>query len=237
MLNQVQGETATITAKVLDANGNPCVGETVSFEVVNGESLGSDVTDSSGEASVSYLGKGTGDLYIKGICGIIVTETYDIEDCIFYGINTNAFTIPANTTFSSNGEMITATTNTSGEKLVYLNHQLTNSDNWVFETELAQIETKQSLAVVWNDNSFWGGQTIDHPENVYSNMGGNDSIQENVAVGKVFKVTRENGVTTVTFNGRTVQSKTIAHKDTFKVGYFINSGRTQYYKNIKLKPL
>ena len=233
----MKGETATITAKVLDANGNPCVGETVSFEVVNGESLGSDVTDSSGEASVSYLGKGTGDLYIKGICGIIVTETYDIEDCIFYGINTNAFTIPANTTFSSNGEMITATTNTSGEKLVYLNHQLTNSDNWVFETELAQIETKQSLAVVWNDNSFWGGQTIDHPENVYSNMGGNDSIQENVAVGKVFKVTRENGVTTVTFNGRTVQSKTIAHKDTFKVGYFINSGRTQYYKNIKLKPL
>ena len=79
----MKGETATITAKVLDANGNPCVGETVSFEVVNGESLGSDVTDSSGEASVYYLGKGTGDLNIKGICGIIFSEIY-VEDCSKY---------------------------------------------------------------------------------------------------------------------------------------------------------
>ena len=182
------------------------------------------------------MGIGAGDLNIKAECRLLI-QIFVIQDCVFYGINTNAFTIPASTTFSSNGDYITATTSTSGEKLVYLNHELSNSDNWVFETELAQIETKQSLAVVWNDNSFWGGQTIDHPENVYSNMGGNASIQENVAVGKVFKVTRENGVTTVTFNGRTVQSKTIAHKDTFKVGYFINTGRTQYYKNIKLKLL
>ena len=78
-----KGEQALITATVLDANGNPCVGETVSFAVVDGESLGSDVTDASGEASVYYLGKGTGDLYIQADCGIISSKIY-IEDLYKY---------------------------------------------------------------------------------------------------------------------------------------------------------
>ena len=77
------GETATITATVLDGDGNPCEGETVSFEVVDGEDLGTATTDSSGECSVYYLGKGTGDLYVKGICGIIFTEIY-VQDCTYY---------------------------------------------------------------------------------------------------------------------------------------------------------
>ena len=78
----MKGETATITAKVLDANGNPCVGETVSFEVVNGESLGSDVTDSSGEASVYYLGNGVGDLNIKAECRLLIQTSDIIQDCL-----------------------------------------------------------------------------------------------------------------------------------------------------------
>ena len=78
------GETATITATVLDSNGNPCEGETVYFEVVDGESLGSDVTDSSGEASVYYLGKGTGDIYIKSNVGSVLSDPYTVEDCIRY---------------------------------------------------------------------------------------------------------------------------------------------------------
>ena len=82
------GETATITATVLDANDNPCVGETVSFEVVDGEDLGTATTDSSGECSVSYLGIGAGDLNIKAECNL-VTKTYAIEDCSYY--NTTSY--------------------------------------------------------------------------------------------------------------------------------------------------
>ena len=170
---------------------------------------------------------------------MLVSEIFVLEDCFSYGINTDAFTIPSNTTFSSNGDYITATTRTSGEKLVYLNQQLTDSDNWLFETELAQLNTgsyKQNFAVIWNDNSFYGGQGVNEGY-VYSYMGVQTKKTHTVQVGDKFTVKRENGVTSVYINDELIESKTIDHKTSFRVGYFINRSRTQYYKNIKLKPL
>ena len=231
----MKDETATITATVLDGNGNPCEGETVSFEVVDGEDLGTAVTDSAGEAFVYYLGKGAGDLNIKAEC-MLFSEIYAIEDCFFYGINTDAFTIPSSTTFSSNGEYITVTTTTSSEKLVYLDHTLSNNDNWIFENEVARIGTIQSIAVIWNDNTFYGGQG-NNGQYVYSYMGVQTKKTHTVQVGDKFTVKRENGVTSVYINDELIESKTIDHKTSFRVGYFINRSRTQYYKNIKLKPL
>lgn len=76
-----KGENNKITATVLDSNNQPCVGETVSFSVVDGEDLGTAVTDASGEAFVYYLGKGVGDLYIKAEC-VFVSKRYDITDAI-----------------------------------------------------------------------------------------------------------------------------------------------------------
>ena len=160
-----------------------------------------------------------------------------VEDCFFYGLNTDAFTIPSNTTFSSNGDYITATTSTSDEKLVYLNHTLTDSDNWIFENEVAyKGSSEQVLSIIWNDNSFYGGQG--YGENyVYSYMGSQTKKTHTVQIGDKFTVKRENGVTSVYINDELIESKTISHKASFRVGYFINRGRTQYYKNIKLKPL
>ena len=111
------GETATITATVLDENDNPCVGETVSFEVVDGEDLGTATTDSSGEASVYYLGIGAGDLNIKAECSLLI-QTCSIEDCVLYNSNTYS----SNATFNYNlpthfkieyESLITQTTNNS----------------------------------------------------------------------------------------------------------------------------
>ena len=163
--------------------------------------------------------------------------TYAIEDCFFYGLNTGAFTIPSNTTFSSNGEYITATTSTNGEKLVYLNHTLSNNDNWIFENEVAYKGTsEQLLAIIWNDNTYYGG--AGYGENyVYSHMGSQTKKTHTVAIGDKFTVRRENGTTSAYINDELIESKTVSHKSTFKVGYFINKGRTQYYKNIKIKPL
>lgn len=79
----MKDEIATITATVLDGNGDPCEGETVSFSVVNGESLGSATTDSSGQCNVYYLGKGVGDLNIKAECNLLI-QTCDVEDCFGY---------------------------------------------------------------------------------------------------------------------------------------------------------
>ncbi len=200
------------------------------------------VTDSSGVATVSYESKGTGDLNIKCSCPgrMLVSEIYSIEDCMFYGINTNAFIIPSSTTFTSDGSKITAKTNTSGEKIVYFDHTFSNSDNWLFETELAQIGIYQSMAIVWNDNSFYGANSFETTftsSNWYSEMNGRSTLSHYPTAGDKYIVRRENGVTSTYLNDDLIQSKTISHKSTFKIGYFINPDRIQYYKNIKIKRL
>lgn len=93
------------------------------------------------------------------------------------------------------------------------------------------------MGIVWNDNTFYGGTVKNYSTAYYAEMNGDTTKQIPNVVGDVYRVVRENGVTTVTVNDNQIVSKTISHKSSFKVGYFINQGRTQYYKNIKLKPL
>ena len=236
ILSYADSESATLSATVLDQSSQPMSGVTVEF--FNGStSMGTADTNSSGVATKSYASSGVGDVSFTAVVGTISSETYELEDCIFYGLNTNAFTIPSNTTFSSNGQYITATTSTTGEKIVYFNHTFSNNDNWVFENEVAyKGESEQLLAIIWNDNTYYGG--AGYGENyVYSHMGSQTKKTHTVAIGDKFTVRRENGTTSVYINGDLIESKTVSHKSTFKVGYFINKGRTQYYKNIKIKPL
>ena len=236
ILSYADSQSAILSATVLDSNDDPMSGVTVEF--FNGStSMGTADTNSSGVATKSYASAGSGDVSFTAVVGTISSETYEVEDCIFYGINTSAFIIPSNTTFTSDGDKITATTSTTGEKIVYFNHTFSNNDNWVFENEVAyKGESEQLLAIIWNDNTFYGG--AGYGENyVYSYMGSQTKKTHTVAIGDKFIVRRENGTTSVYINGDLIESKTVSHKSTFKVGYFINKGRTQYYKNIKIKPL
>ena len=236
ILSYADSESATLSATVLDSNDDPMEGVTVTF--YNGStSMGTADTNSSGVATKTYASTGAGDLSFTASVGTISSETYEVEDCIFYGINTSAFIIPSNTTFTSDGDKITATTSTTGEKIVYFNHTFSNNDNWVFETELAQLGTVQHMGIIWNDNTFYGGSVKDYNTAYYAMMDGDTTKQIPQVAGDVYRVVRENGVTTVSVNNELIVSKTISHKSTFKVGYFINKGRTQYYKNIKIKPL
>lgn len=240
VLSYYDEESATLTATVLDSNGNGCSGETVTFTFKHGSTTvetQTATTGSGGVASVSYSSKGTGDLSIQAGVRSLVSETFVLEDCLFYGINVNAFTVPSNTTFTSDGTKITAATSTSGEKLVYFDHTFSNNDNWLFETELAEVTTPQSMAIIFNDNSYYGGQYPTQTNKAFTNMGSNVITSHTFATGDKYKVVRENGVTTAYINDTSIQSKTTSHKTSFKVGYYITQNRTQYYKNIKVKPI
>lgn len=85
-----QPESAVLTAQLtLDGDPAPVSGETVTFEVRKDsddslvETL-TGTTNSSGVATVSYLGKGVGDLYVKAILRSFVSETYSIRDVHYY---------------------------------------------------------------------------------------------------------------------------------------------------------
>ena len=103
-------ESATLTAQLTYEDSPVAVsGETVTFEVRKSsddslvETLTAD-TNSSGVATVSYLGKASGDLYIKAIVdSVIFSETYTVEDCLYWNsaevtrTSTNGSTIYDNT--------------------------------------------------------------------------------------------------------------------------------------------
>jgi len=82
------GDSCTLTATVLGSDSQPYEGATVVFKAYKGETLvetiGSDTTDSSGVASVSYSSKGAGDLSIRAEC-MNVSGTFSIEDIYYYG--------------------------------------------------------------------------------------------------------------------------------------------------------
>lgn len=90
ILSAADNESTTLTATLHAANNS---GQTVTFEVrkVSDDSLVETLygtTNSSGVATVSYLGKGVGDLNIKAKCNLLVQTYGNIIDAWFYSPNT-----------------------------------------------------------------------------------------------------------------------------------------------------
>ena len=103
ILSYADGDSTVLSAQLTNSGSPVSVsGESVTFEVrkVSDDSLVetlTDTTDSNGEASVEYFGKGVGDLNIKCQCRS-VSKTYELEDCNYYNSGTitgdNVLSIP-----------------------------------------------------------------------------------------------------------------------------------------------
>ena len=89
ILSFSDNESATLTATVLDENDNPISGKMVGFKIGDIKISGLIPTDSNGQASCQYQSTGAGDVTITIKCGSL-TETYTIEDCLYY--NTTTYT-------------------------------------------------------------------------------------------------------------------------------------------------
>jgi len=74
------GTSHTLTAKLVDATGNPILGETITFTVTDGPhagATGTDVTDANGEATWSYTGTNEGkDTIVATGAGKTSNEAY-----------------------------------------------------------------------------------------------------------------------------------------------------------------
>lgn len=111
ILSYADSESAVLTAQLMNGDVSASVsGETVDFyKYVDGTNdvlLGSDVTDSNGEASYSYASTGVGDVGLYAKVRSLVSETYTIEDYIDYQpMTSNAhqsrWTIPSAVTSAS----------------------------------------------------------------------------------------------------------------------------------------
>ena len=131
ILSYADSESATLTAQLLDGSSSASVsGVTVEF-FKGSTSLGTATTNSSGVATKSYASAGSGDISLTAEVGSLVSETYSIEDCIFYDSLTTdkgLFSITAGTgtlTYSSNGLKMTGTAN--NDSIGLLSQQLPES--------------------------------------------------------------------------------------------------------------
>ena len=192
--------------------------------------------------NMRFFGKGTGDLYIKGICGIIFTETYTIEDCDYYnnGTSTNGISVGSGVSCTIDNGALKITTSTSGEKYVTLPVSMENSDNFIFEFEIARSGTTQHFATYVNSASTANGLWWAYDNSASRYVGGltGTSLDKSggISVGDVFKYKQENGVVTLYRNDSVMNSKSSTFSTSpFRMGYYTNYGRVQYLKNIKVK--
>ena len=82
VLSYYDSESATLSATVLDANSQPCSGETVEF--FNGStSMGTATTNDSGVATKSYSSTGVGDVSFTAEVGSLVSGTYVLTDAVY----------------------------------------------------------------------------------------------------------------------------------------------------------
>lgn len=82
------GDTDTITATLL-RNSSPVSDVVLDYEIKHGATTIStgttSATDANGQATISYTGTGIGDVEIIVSEPGLVQETYELEDCLFYG--------------------------------------------------------------------------------------------------------------------------------------------------------
>ena len=235
----MKDETATITATVLDGNGNPCEGETVSFSVVDGESLGTATTNSSGECSVYYLGIGAGDLNIKAECRLLI-QTYAIEDCINYDAmisNSGKWTIPSgvSSTYDNTGWKLTA----SSYKQVKLTDKLTNPCSVEF-TVVDYSNTSQWSVIIYQ---YTNGVTTPNQEILvggdYNNnmrIFGN-TISHNLIKGGKYRIEYDASTLKVYENNSLLGSTTNNVGFPTQFEFHTSSNRWCIVKDLKVKPL
>ena len=102
ILSAADSEYVTLEAQLTDGGSAASVeGETVTFTIYKDSddsvvtTLTAD-TNSSGVATVSYYGQGTGDIYIQAEC-TFVSETYSIEDCFYWNATGLTYTSNSST--------------------------------------------------------------------------------------------------------------------------------------------
>lgn len=259
-LSYADGDSCTLTATY---TGAILEGRTVVFKAYkNGtlvETIGSDTTDSSGVASVSYSSKGSGDLSIKAGVGSLVSETY-IQDCKFYDDQSSDKT----SMYTSYGGTITKTYNTgyiqmqatTGTPSLCLSTPMGSATDWSMEIEVKSSSSLFTGCVLLKDstnyishglyNTSYGYASYNYPydsSKPFLFQDGSTTAQSNTWYKFKFELI-SNTLYYYVYNasGTLINSKTVSLPSNYQNTnlYFgcwtFNDAITQF-RNIKVKPL
>lgn len=89
ILSYSDEDSCTVTCLLTD-NHVAIGGETLSYVIKHGATVldsGSDTTDANGEISFTYSATGVGDVTVEVDYGILLQETYEVQDCFYWNDN------------------------------------------------------------------------------------------------------------------------------------------------------
>lgn len=203
------------------------------------EKIGSDDTDSTGLASVSYASRGIGDIKVMAICGILVSKRYEIQDIYLYDeliSEKHTWTkIDNNTTYSftENGLV---TQGSSGGCYLKLDETLPTDCSIEFTIKGLQSISTGVTGGFGIDNSWIEPHTTNTQ---FSYVGGSSTtVSQVLTTNDVVKIIRQG--TTYTYYVNDELKYTKNGKATGKYEYFFvrniaNSGVT--FKDLKIREL
>lgn len=193
---------------------------------------------SNGVMNASYNSKGVGDVtfYFYLEDGTLLQETYNIEDITYFndGSSIGSLEVDSDVSCTSNGEYITITTSTSGEKYVKLPITLLATDNWEYSVEIAKIGTNQSISLNYMNANGWAG----HGEIAHNwFLDSRNVLRQQSQVGDVITLTKRGNKVLMKVNGTGIAQTAKPFETSYQIGFYTNNGRIQHIKNIKLRQI
>lgn len=243
VLSYADTESAVLSATVKDASSQVMSGVTVEF-FKGSTSMGTATTNSSGVATKTYASAGVGDVSFTAGVGSLVSETYAVEDCIFYDSCTSnakasAWTIPSGVTseYSSDGWRISA----NAYKQIKLTEKLTSDCS--VEFTLSDFSTPSGTNPSVIIYAYTNGETTPNQPIIQNSSSSSYSILGTSKSGSL----KKGGVYRVDYTSSTLEvycdgtllgsaSSTVGFPTRFEIHQGANS-RYAIYKDIKVKPL
>lgn len=231
ILSYYDSETATLTA-----THSQGAGKTVEiYNAVTGVKIGDMTDNNDGTYTYTYNSAGIGDISMTATAGTTESNSITIEDCYYFndGSTTNGLEIGSNVSCTSNGEYITITTSTSGEKDVKI--PTTLNGDWEYRVTLAEtlILGTGQLTFKVGTGQQWGAFNSDGSINIQ--LGNYQSFNRTISKDMVLKITYINGTMIVYWNDEPLKLSQVTVSG--KMGYYTNQSRYQYVKDIVLKAL
>jgi len=199
VLSYYDEDTLVLSATVLDEDANPMEGESVVFKQ-GSTTLGTVQTGSDGVAQYTYASQGIGDTGFTAEVGSLVSETYRVEDCIFY-----------------HGDAISYTGTSTSDTVYSLGYdEIADLSSTDFEFSWKFHQTSRGADVCLGASSEFSVSPVKSNYRVY--LGGNDS-----GVGRYgYRTTSSSTSTSGTVYANTVYDMKITrNSDTFS--YYLDN--------------
>lgn len=207
ILSHYDNDSCTLTATLLDSNGNGVSGEEIVFKA-NGGVLGTVITGDNGVAQYTYQSTGVGDVTITAE-GIALQGTYSIEDCIIANVNASyTGTSSADTVYSLGCDEIADLSNVDFEFSFKFHQTSYGCDVCLGASSEFSVSPIKSNYRIFIGNSGNGNTRYGYRTTSTSNTGGTATAEVSANTTHNMKIVKEGTHFNYYLNDRLLGSKT-----------------------------